>query len=185
MRRAYLSARAMASTDPIPAKLVQGTNLAATVNGGDYPATSYTGSAVFYNGTTRVNATVAASSADYLVTLTTTQTAAMAPGAWGWQVFVSSGSNRILLDEGTILVQPDLAANQIPGYDSRSPARIMLEKYNKLMTDAAYVKTLAPEQIEAMERIRKQAEWDVKREDDNIALKSGGYPTRKIFTRFV
>jgi len=174
----------MAQTDPIPARLTQGTNLAATVSSTDYPASSYTGAGSFFNGTTRVAATVTASGGDYIVTLTTTQTAAMTPGAWGWQVFATSGSVRQLLDEGTIIIAPDLAANQVPAYDSRSTARIMLEKYNKLMSDGAYVKTLAPEQIEAMERVRKQAEWDVKREDDAIALKAGGYPTRKIFTRF-
>jgi hypothetical protein len=174
----------MSQTEPIPAELTQGTNLAATVNGGDYPATSYTGALTLHDGTSRVTGTVTASGSDYLCTLTTTQTAAMRPGVWTWQLFVSSGSTRQLLDSGIIKILPDLAENQIPAYDSRSASRKMLETFNKLMGDANYVKTLAPEQIAEMERVRKQAEWDVKREDDAAKLKAGGYPTRKILTRF-
>jgi hypothetical protein len=38
--------------------------------------------------------------------------------------------------------------------------------------------------MEALERIMKSLQWDVKREEDAEKLKRGGYPTRKIFTRF-
>ena len=175
----------MASSDPIPAELTQGTTLSATVRGGDYPAQTYTGACVFHDGQTRVTATVTASGSDFLVALTKTQTADMRPGAWTWQAFASLGDARYELDSGLIVIRPDIATDQTPPFDSRSPARKMLARYNEMMGDPTFVKSLAPEQIAEMERVRKQAEWDVKREDDAAKLKAGNYPTRKVMVRFI
>lgn len=174
----------MASSDPIPAQITQGTTLSATVACGDYPATTYTGACVFYDGASRITATVVASGLDYLVSLTATQTASMRCGAWTWQAFASLGAERVELDKGLVVIAPDLVQNQTPPYDARSPARKMLAQYNELLTNAAFIKTIPPDQIAELERVRKQAEWDVKREDDAAKLKAGGYPTRKILTRF-
>jgi len=169
---------------PIPAEIVQGCTLTGTVDAGDYPATAWTGAAVFYSADQRFAANVAADGADYSVSLTAAQTAQMVPGAYSWQAFASSGADRHLLASGVLRVLPDMAAEPSAAGDQRSFARRMLQSYNELFLNVSFVKTLQPDQIEQLERVRKQLEWDVKREDDAERLKAGGYPTRKIFTRF-
>lgn len=168
----------------IPANHTQGTTLSAYVPGGDYPATAYTGTCYFHDGQTKVTATVTADGDDYAVTLTSTQTASMRPGVWSWQAFASATGVRYEIGRGQIIIEQDLSVNQTPPHDPRSTPRRLYEQLSEMLARPEFVKTLAPDQIAELERVRKQAQWDIKREDDAAKLKAGGYPSRKIFTRF-
>lgn len=169
----------------IPAELVQGCTLDATIQGGDYPASGgWSLAVVFYCVALRVSATVAADGADFSVTLTAEQTLGFTPGAVSYQAFASKDGARHHVESGVVRILPDLNAVEGQSLDPRSFARRMLESYNQLFLNVSFVKTLQPDQIAELERVRKQLEWDVKREDDAERLRAGGYPTRKIFARF-
>lgn len=171
-----------------PAEITQGTTHAWTVESSDYPPSS--GFTLSYALTSeRQQSTVAgvqATTSSWTVTLSKAVTAAMFSGYVSWQAFISNaaGTARYLIAEGVMMVKLDLSAAHQTDNDPRTYARKQLEKYNSMMTDMTLVKTLDPVQIEALERVRKQLEWDVKRQDDAERLRAGGYPTRKIFTRF-
>lgn len=170
----------------IPAELVQGCTLEATIQGGDYPANDgWSLAVVFYSKATRVSASVAADGADFTVTLTAAQTSEIQAGAVSYQAFASKDGERHHVESGVVRILPDFNAVQGQSLDQRTYARRQLESYNELFLNVSFVKTLQPDQIAELERVRKQLEWDVKREDDAEKLRAGGYPTRKIFTRFV
>ena len=170
----------------MPAEIIQGTTHSWDVTDADYPPSAWTLSYVFYTDRQRVSVAGVQSGGGWSVTLTKSTTSTMYADAFAWQAFVenSGGTVRHAIASGVLFVKPDVAANQLPPLDPRSHARVMLEKYNAMFANEAFVKTLLPEQIEALERVRKQFEWDVKRETDAEKLRAGGYPTRKIFTRF-
>lgn len=175
------------SQDSVPVDLVQGTTAEWEVTNSDYPASAgYELTYVFKSSRQSVTVTGANSSGTWTVTLTKAITADMLAGGFGWQAFLThtSGSPRYTIASGFINILPDYAATQIPPLDPRSYARRRLEALNELLIDVPFLRTLSPEQIEGIERVRKQSEWDVKRENDAEKLRAGGYPTRKILTRF-
>jgi hypothetical protein len=100
-----------------------------------------------------------------------------------WQAFVTKASDRYAIDSGSLVVVADLATATTAA-TAQSSARKRLAIYQAMTENVAYIKTLPPESMEALERIMKSLQWDVKREEDAEKLKRGGYPTRKIFTRF-
>lgn len=175
------------SAQSVPASIVQGTTHEWTVTESDYsPAAGWTLAYVLRSS--RQSQTVAGvqSGASWDVTLTKAITAALYPGVFSWQAFVTDagGTERHLIASGVLDVLPDVSATQQPPHDARSVARKRLESLNDMLSSSAFVKTLLPEQIESLERVRKQAEWDVKREADAEKLRAGGYPTNKILVRF-
>ncbi len=170
----------------IPAELVQGCTLDATIQCGDYPASGgWSLAVVFYCAAKRISASTSASGADFAVTLTSAQTAELPAGAVSYQAFASKDGARHHVESGVVRILPDFNAVEGQSLDQRSYARRQLQSYNELFINVTFVKTLQPDQIAELERVRKQLEWDVKREDDAERLRAGGYPTRKIFTRFV
>lgn len=171
-----------------PAEITQGTTHAWAVESSDYPPSGgYTLSYAFASERqTQTVDGVQATAGSWTVTLTKAITAALFPGYVSWQAFISNAgaTARYEVASGVMVVKPDMAATSPVDFDPRTHARKQLEKYNAMLSDMSVIKVLDPSQIEALERIRKQMEWDVKRQDDAEKLRAGGYPTRKIFTRF-
>lgn len=175
------------SVTSVPYEIVQGTTVSWSAENSEYPATSgYVLTYVFRSARQDYTITGSASGGGWTVTLPKATTAAMYPGVFAWQAFIRDSGSTVRYDvaSGIIDVKPDLAATQTPPIDARSPARKRLDAFNDLLTTPAFIKTLEPGQISELELIRKQAEWDVKREADAEKLRAGGYPTRKILTRF-
>lgn len=164
-----------------PVEIVQGTGYSWTREFGEYDS-SYT---LTYElrGLTSTLTVTGTPSTSWSISITPTQSAALVSGPYVWQAFVSKGSDRFVVDSGSLIVTADLGASTTA--ESRTPARRRLAIYRAMLENVAYIKTLAPESIEALERVMKSLEWDVKREEDAEKLKRGGYPTRKIFTRFI
>lgn len=81
---------------------------------------------------------VAASGNDFLVTLTSTHTAAFTVGKYHWQAYVtkSDDSERFKIDEGTIEILDDFDTAS-GGLDNRSHARRMLEEIEALLVAKA------------------------------------------------
>lgn len=176
----------MAATS-VPFEITQGTTVAWSVLLSDYSAASgYTLAYTFFSERQRLTVSGTQSGNGWTVTLSKANTSSLFAGPISWQAFVSdSGATvRYKVAEGVAIVRPDLSVDQPVPLDPRTHARKMLETYNAMLSNLAFVKTLQPEQIGELERVRKQFEWDVKREDDAEKLRAGGYPTRKIFTRF-
>jgi broad-specificity NMP kinase len=154
-----------------PTEIVQGTVYSWSRAFGDYDAT--------YTLTYEIRG------------LSSTLTLTGTPGT-GWAVaisaaqsaaFASKATDRFVLDTGSLVVVADLATSATAAI-AQSSARKRLAVYQAMAENVAYIKTLSPDQMEALERIMKSLQWDVKREEDAEKLKRGGYPTRKIFTRF-
>ena len=171
----------------VPASIVQGTTHEWSVVDSDYSATAgYTLAYIFRSSRQSQLLAGTTSGSGWDVVLTKTITAALYPGVFSWQCFVtnSGGTERHLLASGVLDVIADASVTQTPALDARSVARRRLESLNDMLCSSTFVKSLLPEQIESLERVRKQAEWDVKREQDAEKLRAGGYPTRNILVRF-
>lgn len=166
-----------------PVDIVQGTTAEWERGFGDYSPSSYSCVYEIRGVSSSLTVTGVAGADEWTLTITAAQSAALAAGAYAWQAFVQSNTERHLIDSGALTVTADLATTPTP-LDKRSHARRMLENLNAMLENQAYVKTLPADQFEQMTKVRKQYEWDVKREEDAEKLKRGGYPTRKVFTRF-
>ncbi len=69
--------------------------------------------------------TATASGLDWTTTLTTTQSTALKPGTYWWQMQAFATSVRVTAAQGELIVKPDLALAG-SGYDGRSVAEIAL-----------------------------------------------------------
>lgn len=175
------------AVDSVPFEITQGTTVAWSVLLSDYSAAAgYTISYTFYSERQRLTVSGTQSGSGWTVTLSKTNTSALYAGPISWQAFVADAGAtvRYVVASGVAIIHPDLSVDQPVPHDPRTHARKMLEQYNAMLSNMAFIKTLQPEQIVELERVRKQFEWDVKRQDDAEKLRAGGYPTRKIFTRF-
>lgn len=164
-----------------PVEIIQGTVYSWTRGFGEYDASYALTYEIRGLSSTLTVTTTAATS--WTAALTAVQTAALVAGPYIWQAFVSKGSDRIAVDSGALVVVADLGAGTTTAA-AQSSARKRLAVYQAMAENVAYLKTLTPESMESLERIMKSLQWDVKREEDAEKLKRGGYPTRKIFTRF-
>jgi hypothetical protein len=164
-----------------PTEITQGTDYAWTRGFGEYDATY----ALTYEirGLTSTLTITGVATTAWALEITSAQSAALAVGPYLWQAFATKSSDRYLVDSGSLVVAADLATATTAAA-AQSSARKRLAIYQAMAENVAYIKTLPPESMEALERIMKSLQWDVKREEDAEKLKRGGYPTRKIFTRF-
>lgn len=170
----------------IPYEITQGTTAEWTESDSDYPASdSWVGTYEIKNASTSLELTGVADADAFDFTLTSTQSAALYVGSYNVQFFVSKGSKRYMLSSGYVHIKPDIAASQPLAVSGSSPARQRYDKYSELLSNAAYIKTLASDQIAELERTLKRLEWDLKREDDAEKLKRSENVTRKIYTRFI
>jgi len=169
-----------------PTEITQGTTYAWIKGAADYsPADGWALTYQFRGQKSSLTITGTTNGAEWTCTITAAASAAIEPGLYAWQASASKGAERYLVDEGITTVKADFGATHAVPVEPRSTARQMYEMLNGQLLNAAYVKTLQPEQLTEMIRTRKQLEWDCKREDDAEKLRRGGYPTRKIFTRFI
>jgi hypothetical protein len=164
-----------------PTEIVQGTVYSWSRAFGDYDAT-YT---LTYEirGLSSTLTLTGTPGTGWAVAISAAQSAALVAGPYVWQAFASKATDRFVLDTGSLVVVADLATSATAAI-AQSSARKRLAVYQAMAENVAYIKTLSPDQMEALERIMKSLQWDVKREEDAEKLKRGGYPTRKIFTRF-
>jgi hypothetical protein len=169
----------------IPLHITQGTTVEWEESHDDYPASTWTATCIIRSEKTSLVATATASGDDFEFALTATQTAALYPGSYEVQIFVAKGAERYLHDSGYVQILPDLAVSQPLTIKGDSPARQRYNNYVALLLNEAYVKTLDPDQLAALEQAVKRLEWDLKREDDAEKLKRGDNVTRKIYTRFI
>jgi hypothetical protein len=108
----------LAPTDGVPLQIEAGNSASFLLSYGDFPPASYSLAFVLSQGTAApvsVNATDAGNG-KFLVTLTTTITAALTPGNCSWIAYASATNTRATAESGTITVLPNLAVAQTPSY---------------------------------------------------------------------
>jgi hypothetical protein len=112
------------STPPIEA--VAGDTIAWTSSLSDYPATAgwvLTHAFRFQNGAGRLDITATTSGADFLSTITATQSAVLTPGVWVRASYVTLTTERYQIDSGPLTVSPNLATIDY-STDLRSSAKV-------------------------------------------------------------
>ena len=120
----------------------------------------------------------------WLATILATQTAVWEPGNVLWQLFASKTPTVTLLDQGVLTVDINFRTQHAVDCDTRTPAKKLLDYLDQTLSNAAYLKTLAPQELSDLIQRRKYVEWDVKREQDAERLRRGDGARRKIYTRF-
>lgn len=105
----------------------------------DYPASAgWTLSYALRNAAGKIDingALVTASGDDYLVTLPVATTTAYTSGTYDWQAYVTNGSQRYLVDTGTLKVKPNFAA--LNTYDARDHTKKVLDSIEAVLENRA------------------------------------------------
>jgi len=171
-----------------PKEITQNTTVEWTIQSDDYPASdgfTATFTLISASGNLSVDASTNSDGSSYDFALTPpTQTAALFPGYHEYQIAVDDGTDRYVIESGYILVLPDLATTQVKTVDGRTPTRQRYEAYVNLLTNEAYIKTMGPDQIAALEEMVRRLEWDLRREADVERAKRGENVSRKLYVRF-
>ncbi len=121
----------------MPASLIAGDSLRLSIAGGDYPAAEGWSVAMVLQALaggapTSVNATV--EGGDWLLMLTSTASAALAPGSYRYLIAATNEGDRQTIDHGELLVKPDPAK---PATDQRSAARRALDAIDAVLESRA------------------------------------------------
>ena len=128
-----------------PATVVAGDTITWQKSLTDYPATTWTLKYRLLNAAGKIDITATASGTDYLVSVSSTTSAAYTAGDYDYLAWVEKGSGptaeRNTVATGRITVKPNLAA--LNTYDGRSPARKIYEgllaAYQTAVTARAFV----------------------------------------------
>jgi len=101
----------LAPATGVPSQFEAGNTLIFTESLPAFPASVWTLNFVLNRpGSSPVTVTATASGFDFLVTLAASDTAAIAPGVWGFAEYLTAGSERATGNTGTITVLPNMAA---------------------------------------------------------------------------
>lgn len=159
----------------------------------DYPASEWTLSYAFVKSGQYFGFTASADGELFAVSIAASVTANYDPGIYHWKAYVTKGLERRTIDEGTLEVLPNFAA-QTSGYDARSDAQTIFEACEALLLGKATADqksyTLEGRSLERYGiaellklRDRYKSIWDKEQAAERVAngLGSG----RKIHTRFI
>lgn len=92
----------------------------------NYPASQdWTLSYALLNAAAKYAITAAPQGDDYLVTITGATSAAYGAGVYQWQSYVTNGSQRITVNNGEMIINPNFAAQS--SLETRSPAKQTLD----------------------------------------------------------
>lgn len=90
-----------------------------------YPAATWTLTYALQSPAARIDITASAQGGYFTVVVSAATSAAWAPGGYTWQAYVTSGTDRHMVDHGRIEVLPNFAA--IKHHDGRTHARRVLD----------------------------------------------------------
>lgn len=92
----------------------------------DYPADAgWSLSYTLINSSTKITINAVASGADHLVSVAAATTGSYQAGNYTWMARVTKGSEVYTIDQGSLTIQPNLAA--LAQFDGRSHAKVMVE----------------------------------------------------------
>lgn len=109
-----------------PTAVRAGDTIAWTRSLSDYPASAgWVLSYRLINATGKIDITATAAGSDHAVAVTAATSAGWTAGAYSWISYVTKAAERFTIGEGSITVQPNLAA-QAGGFDTRTHAAKVL-----------------------------------------------------------
>lgn len=119
-----------------PTQIVVGDYLLWRRNLQDYSPTTYTATYVAKIASTasEIQITSTASDGNFLFTVTSATSAGFTAGEYYWQLEVSDGTNRIVIERGMWTIIPDL---DVGSADPRSHAEIMVAKIESILQGRA------------------------------------------------
>lgn len=177
-----------------PATVVAGDTVAWRKTLADFPASE--GWVLKYrliNSAGKIDITASADGADHAISVPAATTATWSPGTYTWQSRVEKGVERYSVEQGSITIGADLAA-QAAGYDTRSTAKKTLD-----LIDAALIahgSTAWTQEYEIAGRkmkfknvsdflaLRDRLRAEVARETATERMRSGLGSKTKILVRF-
>lgn len=128
-------ARVIPTTEPTV--LVAGDTWDWTKSLADYPASTWTLSYVLINSTDKITIAASADGDTHSVDVAAATTAAYDAGTYKWQSYVSDGTDRYLVGEGTITVKANY--NAATTYDARSHVKTTLDALDAMIEGKASV----------------------------------------------
>lgn len=109
----------------IPNTFVKGVSLSWTTTLDDYPASTWDLSVVFVSPSDKQTINATASGDDHVIAVTPAGSGAFTAGRYDWQAYVTDGTDRHVVDCGTVTVIEDFA--DVASYDGRSQLRQIVD----------------------------------------------------------
>lgn len=177
-----------------PTELVVGDRVQWTKSLADYPATAEGWTLTYYLRANlpggQINLTATASGQDFAIDVAPSESSTWTPGTYFWEGYVSKSGSRYKIGEGTITLQPDFSAIELP-FDGRTHARKTLDAINAVIEGRAttdvqrYVMQAVGRSIDKMPiadllKFRDYYLAEVKKEESAVTGGRG----KNIFIRF-
>ena len=119
----------------IPATLQAGDTWEWEFSDSDYPASTWTLTYALVDSNRKITITASADDDTHSVSVAMATTAAYVPGIYHFQAYVTDGTDRFKVDEGTVEVLPNFAA--ATAYDNRSHVKKVLDALEALIEGKA------------------------------------------------
>ncbi|KAA9133464.1 hypothetical protein F3N42_03685 [Marinihelvus fidelis] len=110
----------------IPKCFTQGVTVSTSASLSDYPASTWTLTLVLVQADDQRTITATADGDDYLVEIEPTDSADYQVGTYSYQAFVTDGTDRYMVQDGTVEVLPDYATAS-SGLDTRTQIEITID----------------------------------------------------------
>lgn len=132
------------STDPVkiaePKRFTQGEDVDWTRGFEDYPATEWTLEYRFRGPGTGFNVPGTANGEDFVMSVSSTDTAAMSTGEYLWQAWATNISNNTItrkIADGSVVVDRGFTTGSTGTVEIRTPAKIMLDTIDAALLASA------------------------------------------------
>lgn len=161
----------------------------------DYPASAgWTLYYRFINATAKVDITSAADGDAHLVSVPKGTTDDWVAGSYTTVAWVANGTERVTVGQGSIIIDPDLAAVSAAGYDSRTQAKKMLDAIDAALLSLSSGERLAVVEAElagrrlkydftGLQKLRNVYAAQVRAEDSAERAANGLAPRNKLLVR--
>ena len=159
----------------------------------DYPASSWTLEYYLLKADKQIKITATADGDYFKIVIAASTTAAYPAGVYRWNAYVSKDTERYKVDEGTIEIKPNYAA-QTTGYDTRTHIKKVLDAIEAVIEGRATqdhlsysiagrsIAKISPEELIRWWSFYKQ-QYQKELDAEKIASNLG--TGRKILTRFL
>ena len=158
----------------------------------DYPASTWTLAYRLLTATGHIAITAAADGDAFAVNVAAATTASYPSGSYTWVASVSAGTQRYQVDQGSVVVRPNLAAAS--SSDQRSAARKALEACDVALASYGAKAYLADISIAGRRQtfrspaefmaFRSKLQAEVAAEDNAERIANGLAPRNKLLVRF-
>lgn len=183
----------------IPTELVSGDSItwldSATTNnlGESIDSSSWT---LVYaiKGAANLSITSTNSGSGWSTTISAAQSATLSPGNYAWHAYATSGSNRVTLGQGTLIIKTNIAAIGSTGFDGRSQIKQDLDAVREAIRSivkggAVQQYTIGNRSLTKMKmseliELESKLKVDLVREEKAAKIAQGLGDPKNLFVRF-